>query len=361
MFTTWKLTLASIKMFARNKQAIFFTFFTPLLIMLIFGAIGFDRAPKIDIGIVVQGSVTPQQQQLINQLRNIELFDVHLGVEKVERQALENDERAIVMLPSQYDSEAGTQMIPVLRNSADQQAPAALSIINQVLDKAALQSAQVTPSVQLAVEEVNINNLTYIDFLLPGLVALSIMQLSVFSVAFVFVDYKQKGILKRVIATPVKPYQFVTANIITRLIVAVIQAAFFIALGVLIFDVQIIGSYWLIFLLVLIGATMFLGLGFAISGLAKTTDAVPALANLIVFPMLFLGGTFFAIENMPSWLQVIARLLPLTYFSTAMREVMNKGAGFSDIVLNIVLMLVWAIILVTFAIYTFRFEEKRGN
>lgn len=355
IFILWKLTVASLKMFARNRQAIFFTFFTPLLIMLIFGAIGIDRTPKITIGYAVQGSITRESQQFINQLRNIPAFTVRVGTEQSERVALLSDDRAIVLV------QRSSNELTILQNVAEPQSTTAISIISQIFDRTALVQAQVEPAVQLSVERVNVNNLTYIDFLLPGLVALSIMQLSVFSVAFVFVDYKQKGILKRIIATPVKPYQFVAANIITRLIVAVIQAVFFIALGIVLFNVQVIGSYWLVLLIILIGATMFLGLGFAISGLAKSIDAVPVLANLIVFPMLFLGGVFFAIENMPQWLQYIAKLLPLTYFSTALRDVMNNGAGFTDILGHLVLMVIWSIVLVGLAIYTFRFEEKRGN
>jgi ABC-2 type transport system permease protein len=142
------------------------------------------------------------------------------------------------------------------------------------------------------------------------------------------------------------------------LIVSVVQAALFIILGILLFHVQIIGSYWLILLLVIIGAIMFLGLGFTISGLATTTDAVPAIANLIVFPMLFLGGVFFSIDNMPQWLQYIAKVLPLTYFSTGLRDIMNKGAGFVD-VLPILSYACLGSCLGALAILTFRFEEKR--
>jgi ABC-2 type transport system permease protein len=179
----------------------------------------------------------------------------------------------------------------------------------------------------------------------------------------VFVDYKEKGILKRVLATPVQPWQFVAANIITRLIVAVVQALFFIGVGILLFKVQIIGSYLsyiYILITVILGAVMFLGLGFTVSGLSKTTESVPAFANLVVFPMLFLGGTFFPIDAMPIWLQYISKALPLTYFSTALRDIMNKGAGFGDIYTNLLVMLLWSIVLVVLAIYTFRFEEKRG-
>src|SRR5205823_6082982 len=115
------------------------------------------------------------------------------------------------------------------------------------------------------------------------------------------------------------------------------------------FQVHIIGSYWLVALCILLGALMFLGLGFTISGLSKTVDSVPAFANIIVFPMLFLGGTFFSIANMPPWLQVVAKILPLTYLSGALRDVMTKGAGFTDILFDLGIMLAWAVVLIFLA------------
>jgi ABC-2 type transport system permease protein len=103
---------------------------------------------------------------------------------------------------------------------------------------------------------------------------------------------------------------------------------------------------------------MFLGLGFAISGLAKTVDSVPAIANLVVFPMLFLGGTFFPLSNMPVWLATFAKFLPLTFFSGALRDVMTKGAGFFAIGYDLLAMLIWGAILIYIATITFRFQEK---
>lgn len=368
MFTLWQLTIASIKMFVRNRQALFFTFFTPLLIIVIFGAIGFDRTPTINVGLALEGSINPATQQFINELQKIPLLKLSYGSEATQRKALEAGNRSVVIILTNnpFNEKSGTAQastLTILQNAGDAQAGTAVSVISQFLDKTSLAINHTPSLVNLDVEEINSNNLKYIDFLLPGLIAMSVMQLSVFSVAFVFVEYKEKGILKRVVATPVRPWQFVAANIITRLIVAVVQALFFVVVGILLFKVHIVGgflSYIWILICVILGAIMFLGLGFTISGLSKTTESVPALANLVVFPMLFLGGVFFAIDNMPVWLQYISKILPLTYFSTALRDIMNKGAGFGDIYSNLLIMLVWSIILVFLAVLTFSFEEKRG-
>src|SRR5581483_9168657 len=129
------------------------------------------------------------------------------------------------------------------------------------------------------------------------------------------------------------------------------QAAIFILIGVLLFKVHVIGSYWLLALTIVLGATMFLGLGFTISGLSKTVDTVPAIANLVVFPMLFLGGTFFAISNMPWWLQDFAKILPLTYFSGAVRDIMTKGSTFGEVSYDLGIMLLWTVVLIGLATY----------
>ena len=156
-----------------------------------------------------------------------------------------------------------------------------------------------------------------------------------------------------------RPYQFVTANVITRLLVTVVQTLVLIAIGVFLFKAHMLGSYWLVLLISSLGAIMFLGLGFTISGIASTVEAVPAIANLVVFPMLFLGNTFFPISTMPDWLQKVANVLPLTYFSSSLREVMIKDASISAIAPDLLWMLLWSVVLVITAIITFGFEEKR--
>src|SRR3989338_6062987 len=365
--STMILTWSSIKMFVRNRQALFFTFFMPVIIMTVFGLVGFDKVPKIPVGIVTNAN-SPAIQNFIDQMKNISAFDVKTGSETDERAAIEKGERAIVIIPIGWMEDRNDRppirpgekvSMSILSNAGSQQTPTALSIINQYLDKATI-AITLTPIIfDLNIEEINSRNLKYIDFLVPGIIALAIMQMAVFSVAFIFTDYKEKGILKRLIATPMRPYQFVAANIVTRMIVAIIQSATLIAIGILVFKAHMFGSYSLLLLVIFLGAVMFLGLGFTISGIASTVESVPAIANLIVFPMLFLGGTFFPISTMPDWLQHIVKYLPLTYLSNSLREIMTKDASFSMIQSDVIWMVVWSIVLIILANFTFGFEEKR--
>lgn len=365
MNTIGTLTKSAIKMFVRNRQALFFSLFTPLIIMAIFGLIGFDRVAKINVS-VVSNSPNQATRAFIENLKNFPAFNVSNESSDDAQKALADGNRAVAFLipdnlfpddPRQFGSPK--TIVAVSNAGQQQQAQTAISVLSQTLDRANISLIGAPSLFRIENREVNSRNLKYIDFLLPGIVALAVMQMSVFSVAFVFADYKEKGILKRLLATPVRPYQFITANVITRLLVSLAQALILIAVGVLLFQAKVIGSYFLILLITLIGAVMFLAMGFAISGFASTVESVPAIANLVVFPMLFLGGTFFPIETMPDWLQKVAKVLPLTYFSNALRDVMTKDASFGDIQMNLLWMMGWAAALIVLANLTFKFEGKK--
>jgi ABC-2 type transport system permease protein len=345
----------------RSRQALFFTLFMPMVIMVIFSLIGFDKPQQFDIGIVSDNPQT-QTAQFIAGLKGLSVLKVHEGTLADEKSALESGDRTVVLeVSSNFIEAAATtpQTLTVMVNQSQQvQSQAIISMLNQFLDKTSLSLAHAQTFFTVKQESIDSHDLTYIDFLLPGLIAMSVMQMSVFSVAFLFVQYKEKGVLKRLAATPMRPIQFVGANAITRLMVSVVQAAIFIAVGVLLLHATVIGSYLLVALCVMLGALMFLGLGFTISGFAKTTESVPAMANLIVFPMLFLGGTFFPVSGMPHWLQVFAKILPLTFFSSALRDVMTKAAGFGAIAGDLAGMLAWGAVLITAATLTFSFQER---
>ncbi len=366
MKTIPTLTLAAIKMFFRNRQALFFTIVFPIILMGIFALVGFDKPPKVEVG-VVTSHPNAGTQQFVDAIKNVGVFNVQIGSEEEEKSALQKgDLAAVIVVPDALipdgplPKDAQPQEVKVYTNVAQPQlAGATVSILNSMLNETNFTLTQTPRLFTIKTKEVASKNQKYLDFLLPGIVAMSIMQMAVFSVSFVFVEYKEKGILKRLLATPMRPYQFVTANVITRLLVALVQATILILLGMWAFQAQVIGSPLLLALIAILGGTMFLGLGFIISGIAKTEESVPALANIIVFPMLFLSGVFFPLSAMPEWLQHIVKYFPLSYFAHAMREVMANGASFFAIRTDLLWMGIWSVILIVFAVLTFRFEERR--
>ena len=273
MHCTYTLTVACLKMFLRNRQALFFSLFMPVTILLIFGSIDFDSPAKLKIGLVVHHP-SPPTARFVEALRSAEVLTTKVGTLEAELAELKGGNRtAVLEIPDNLFSpgdDAGPGQIAVYLNSGrPMEGQMAMAMLNQFAYRALSSSVNVPPLFTIKEQAVEARNFRYIDFLLPGVMAMSIMQMSVFSVAFVFARYKEQGILKRLLATPMRPHQFVTANIITRLFMAVAQAFLFIVLGVAWFHVPIVGAYWLLAVCVVLGSLMFLGLGFTVSGLSK--------------------------------------------------------------------------------------------
>jgi ABC-2 type transport system permease protein len=364
MYCTYRLTVASIKMFLRNRQAVFFSLFMPLIILFIFGSLDFDKPPSLRIGVVTH-SAAAGSARFVQAIRSAKTIPVEVGTLDAELANLKGGGlNAVLDIPDDLlavprPGEA-RELTVYVNAGKPMEAQMALSFISQFANQVFLSAAHVPALFTINQRSVNAHNSRYIEFLLPGVTAMAIMQMSVFSVAFVFARYKEQGILKHLLATPMRPYQFVTANIITRLFMAVTQASIFVALGAAVFHVTIAGSYWLIGVCVILGALMFLGLGFAVSGLSKNVESAPLLANIVVFPMLFVGNIFFSVSTMPAWLKLVAGYLPLTFFADAMRSVMTDGAGAGGIERELIGMAAWSIILIALATATFRFHESQG-
>jgi ABC-2 type transport system permease protein len=205
-------------------------------------------------------------------------------------------------------------------------------------------------------EGVKTNNLGYIDFILPGIMAMSIMQLGIFTVAFAFISYKTTGALRRIQATPIKPSYFLIAQSITRYIIGLLQIALLVAIGVAFFDLHLLGNILTLLVVVTLGIVVFLAMGFGIAGGAKDENQAAPFANLIQFPQLFLSGVFFPRDDFPHWLKVVTDFLPLTFLSDAMRRIFNEGASLWAVHTDILGLIVWGIIAYLIADRVFRWE-----
>ena len=134
------------------------------------------------------------------------------------------------------------------------------------------------------------------------------------------------------------------------------QTALLLSLAVFAFGVHIVGNIDILLVATLFGAIVFISLGFLVSSVSKSVDAAENLTGLVTFPMFFLGGVFIPIERLPEAVQVLAYMMPLTYFSDALREVMIRGAGFADIAVDLGVLAVFAAVAFALAVKLFRWE-----
>jgi ABC-2 type transport system permease protein len=356
----WHLFVASGKMFIRDRTAVFFSFFLPLVIMLIFGVLNFGEAAELDVSVAdeAQNSSSQALQSALGQTSGLV---IHTGSLADELAALaEGDRAAVLQIPARWElvppGSSGYQPLSAYTSQAQAgEGQTAVLLVNAVVAQALVSVDGGSPEPLVVVEEVAGRNLGYIDFLVPGILGLTVMQLGVFSVAFGFVQLKQTGTLRRLFATPTSPSYFLAAQVSSRLVIALIQVLILLGVG-LWFGVQLVGSVAVVLALAVLGSVVFLGMGFGVAGWAKNENQAAPVANLISLPMMFLSGSFFPREAMPEFLQEVTRFLPLTYLNNALRAVINDGAGLDVIGTDVVGLAIWAVITFVIATRLFRWE-----
>ena len=360
----WALFTASVKMFVRNRLALFFSLFLPLVIMLIFGVLNFEGSTTVALGIVDEAG-TDASAALVDGLAEYEYLEISEGSRDDELAALEEGDRGFVLvIPSDFQPSLGgeTGLVAYQSNADPSQAQVAQGLLQQAVAGAIVASFGDTPipnvpglAPPVAFESVESRDLGYIDFLVPGIVGMTVMQLGLFGVAFGFVQLKRTGALRRLFATPTPPAYFLSAQVASRVVLGYLQVAILVGIGIW-FGLQMFGSWLVLAVIIGLALLIFLAMGFAIAGWAKNEDQAAPVANLVSLPMLFLSGVFFPRDAMPEILRSITGFMPLTYVNEALRAVMNEGATLVDLGPQLLGMGVWAVIAFVVAVWLFKWE-----
>ncbi len=355
MRVKWKLTVASFKMYFRQREAIIWSFILPLFIVSIFAFVRFDSLGTIRLGVVDESE--HGSRDLINDLLRVKTFETHIGSKDFELGELQKGERDLVLVISpaaeRIDS-AG--MVAYVNEERVQQTQIGLLVLQRFLDERLLQRTPLAGRTVVRSQPVKSRNLNYIDFLLPGILSMSIMQMGIFGVAFGFVSLKKRGILRRLSVTPIKPADFIVAQVATRVVVLMLQIVLMVAAGMLFMHFHFAGNLFSMFFVGVLGAIVFLSLGFAIAGISKSEDQVAPLANIITLPLLFLSGIFFSRSSLPGFLHRITDFSPLTHLADAMRAVAIEGASLPEVGPQLLGLVVWGILTCVLAVKLFRWE-----
>jgi len=342
------LSKVFLKIFLRDRQSIFFSLFFPVIFMTVFGFANSGGQDPINIG-VVNDSDAVVAAEFVQQLIDNPIFNVTVGVEESLRGELEEgDQTMVLVLPEVFSNQNLAQDSTELRLLVDaaqvQQLGLILPVLEQTLIEIEREFRNTEPMFNLAIEDVQARSQSYLDFLLPGLMAFTLMQLSIAGSGFNIVEYRRKGILKRLFVTPIQPKDFITAIVLARMSIVLIQLALLIAFAVLILDVRMIGSIVEFFFVAILGTLIFLNLGFCLGSIAKTQQAVMLIGNIVIFPQIFLSGVFYPISSMPELIQPIAYVLPLSFVATGMRDIANEGASLLTILPSLLGIAVWLVI-----------------
>ena len=194
----------------------------------------------------------------------------------------------------------------------------------------------------------------YIDFLIPGLLGMNLMNSGMWGLGFALVDMRQRKLLKRFVGTPMRRSDFLLALISSRLVLMVIEIGILLGFGVLAFHMRVLGSVFSIVLLASIGAVSFGGLGLLVASRADKIESVSGLMNLVMMPMWIFSGVFFSSERFPAMLQPFIKLLPLTALNDALRATILQGASLGAQSGRLLVLVLWGGISFLLALRWFR-------
>jgi ABC-2 type transport system permease protein len=194
----------------------------------------------------------------------------------------------------------------------------------------------------------------YIDFLIPGLIGMNLMNSGMWSVGFALVDMRQRKLLKRFVATPMRRSDFLLALASGRLVLMVTEVGLLLGFGALVFHIRVLGSLFSILLLSAIGAVGFAGLGLLTASRAQKIESVSGLINLIMMPMWIFSGVFFSYERFPAAIKPFIKALPLTALNDALRAIILEGTPLTAQAGRLLILLLWGGISFLLALRWFR-------
>ncbi len=196
----------------------------------------------------------------------------------------------------------------------------------------------------------------YVDWVVPGILAMNMMFSCLFGVGYVIVRYRKNGFLKRLKATPLTPFQFLSAQMVSRLIlIQAITVAVYAGCNYFI-HFQMRGSYASLFLVSLLGAVCLISLGLLVSARLSSEELAGGILNLLTWPMMLLSGVWFSLEGANPAVRKIARFLPLTHLVDGARAIMTEGAGLADIAPNLLMLVVMSAVFLTIGSLIFKWE-----
>jgi ABC-2 type transport system permease protein len=208
----------------------------------------------------------------------------------------------------------------------------------------------------VATEQLNERSLSAFDYTFAGLLGFAIIGMGIFGPVNVFPELKKMGILRRLSTTPLKVWQYFLSTMIGQAVIGLLSLGVMFAVAISIFHLQVVGNYFELALFLVLGIVTILGIGLALGGWAKNERQAAPLSNIIVFPMMFLSGTFFPRFLMPEWLQNISAFLPLTPIVDGIRLIATEGKHFIDILPQLGMIGAWMIVIYFIAFKVFRWE-----
>jgi ABC-2 type transport system permease protein len=195
---------------------------------------------------------------------------------------------------------------------------------------------------------------SYFDFIAPGIMAMTVMMSVMTGLPAAISQEREVGTLDGMMVAPINRLSVILGKTLAQMARGILQGVLILVLSVILFGVTIHGNILLVFALLLLGVFSFVGLGVVLTSFAKDQETAVMMMTTIMFPMMFLSGVFFPVEQMPWFMQGISRFLPLTYVADALRKVMVLGADIPAISFELSILIVFGIVMTAVALPLFK-------
>lgn len=322
-----------LKTFTRQKSAMFFTIAFPVILVLVFGAI-FTKPEYTHFDLPVQDrDQTPTSRDLIESLAKDKVFnprEIPIDVDAVQY-AREHKINLMIIIPKGleemhdrrvFDEDTKASItITYIHDPSSTSVTTKLQYLNAIVAKANQEMSKTAPFVHLRAQSILNKTYRFIEFFVPGIIAMAVMTSSLSGALNSNAELRQKGILQKLATTPITPTDWLLSNILYQLVLGFLSTVTILLVSYFVFDVHLHINGWLPIYLVL-EVFAFTGMGMMLTPLAREAESATAAANAVLFPMMFLSGTFFPVEMMPEFLQRFALVLPLYYVNEGLRASM---------------------------------------
>jgi ABC-type multidrug transport system permease subunit len=325
-----ELTLMRLREVGREPGVLFWSFGFPVVLSLALGIAFRVRGPDPVVVAALPG-LSPQVHQALAEAK-VEVKDVEPGSAASELRA---GRVSLLLVPPS----APGQAIGFRFDPSRAEARTARATVNAALQKAAGQ----TEPQPVRDEEVHEVGSRYIDFLVPGLIAMNLMSGSMWGVAWVVVHMRVRKLLKRLLAAPMRRRDLLIALGLARLVIIPAELLVILLFSRLFFGVQVAGSYAALLSVCVVGSASFAAIAIAIASRAQNTETVSGLMNLVMMPMFITSGVFFAASNFPESIQPLIRVLPLTAMCDGLRAVTIDGAGMLGVLPSLLILTAWGL------------------
>lgn len=355
------ITQASLRSTFRSPSAVIFSIVFPLIFILVFGFLSSGGNVNVKVA-MAQGSDT--LNPVYKAIQEVPGFKFVNGeTNKIQSELSKGRITALINIKATGDQKVPYRIDLISSEAANpQNIQLVKSILNSVISNINEIRYSGMPSVAMVnntVKQVPGRTYRTIDFILPGQLGFSLLSSGVFGVAFLFFNLRQQLVLKRFYATPIRRLYIILGEALSRVIFQLMTAIIIIGVGHFAFKFTLVHG-WVTFASIMglsfIALILFMGFGFIVSGVAKTESTIPPFANLITLPQFLLAGTFFSIDNFPTWLQPICNILPLTHFNNAMRNIAFEGNSLLDSWPEISILLIWIVVVYALAYKIFKWE-----